>query len=321
MSYRRFFLVRLAWALIGFLIACAVVFLAFRVLQRPRLPETGTPQPPPNAQTFYELYGGRSNDPVLERFGEFLKDFFEDGSIERSFTTNRSSRATVLEALPATGAVVLPGLALALLLAFAYGLLWARAGPGARRVWRWPVYLAFGALPVGLGLWLSVQLGVKWNVFPPGNYCDFFNSSTGCEGAWQWADHLVLPWITFGLFFAAVYARILRHLLRGVLAADDEEKAPLVRRTGITVARTIGIDFGPAIGLAVFVEVVFGIPGVGRLLVVSLYGLDFPVAETALLYAALVGIGVHLLVDVVVAARDGVTRDEWRVVAPVDKPA
>jgi peptide/nickel transport system permease protein len=301
--------------LIGFLLALITVFVAFRVVQHARLQFPG-PTLPPYAETFNETYGGRSNDPVYERFGHFVRDFLDDGSIERSFVTNGSSRSVVLQALPATLALVLPGLALALLAAFVYGLVWARAGPRARRVWRWPVYVAFGALPVALALWLSLELGVRWHVFPIANYCDVFNSKTKCGGVVDWADHLVLPWITFGLFFAAVYARILRHLLSRVLGADADERPARARRTGITMARTIGIDVGPAIGLAVFVETSFQIPGVGRLLVASLYGQDFPVAETALLYAAIVGIGVHFLVDVIVAARDRVTRDEWQPLPP-----
>ena len=86
------------------------------------------------------------------------------------------------------------------------------------------------------------------------------------------------------------------------------------------MARTLAIDVGPAIGLAVFVEATFGIPGLGRLLFVSLQAQDFPVAETTLLYAVIIGIGVHFLVDVIVAARDRVTRDEWRPLPPRRKP-
>jgi peptide/nickel transport system permease protein len=157
----------------------------------------------------------------------------------------------VLDALPATAALVLPGLAFALLVAFAYGLTWARAGAGARRLWRWPVYIAFGALPVALALWLSLELGVRLHWFPIAGYCDAFNPQTKCGGVVDWADHLVLPWITFGLFFAAVYARILRYLVRRVLDADEDQKPRLERSTGLVMARTIGLDLGPAIGLAV----------------------------------------------------------------------
>jgi hypothetical protein len=57
------------------------------------------------------------------------------------------------------------------------------------------------------------------------------------------------------------------------------------------------------------------------LLVVSLYSMDFPVAETVLIYASLVGIGVHFVVEAVVGAIEPAVRDEWRFVARVKKPA
>jgi ABC-type dipeptide/oligopeptide/nickel transport system permease component len=318
MSYGRYFLIRLTWALIGFLLACLVVFVTFRVVQPAPLSAQAGELTPSDAQYYDRVYGHPAEN-VPGRFARFLGDFLDDGSIEASPTASYpSTREQVFEALPATAALVLPGLGLAFLVAFGYGFLWARSRSGERRPWSWPVYLSVGAFPTGLGLWLAALLAAHWNWFSVPN---FWAPGMGGGGGGTWTERLPLAWLTFGLFFAAVYSRMLRHFVRRVLAADDDQKAPLARSGGITMARTIGFDIGAGIGLAVFAEVVFQIPGVGRLVVIALEALDFPLAETALLYAALTGIGVHFLVDVVVAGRDAITRGEWRVVAPVEEPA
>jgi peptide/nickel transport system permease protein len=158
-------------------------------------------------------------------------------------------------------------------------------------------------------------VGFKAGWLPITGYCDFFDppSGSGCGGAVDWTEHLVLPWITLGLFFAAIYTRVLRAWFRDLSAASAEDRPRLARRARGAMARLVARDFGFAIGVAVLVEGAFTIPGLGRTLVVSLERFDFRVAEAALLYAAFLAIGVHLLVDVIVGAVDKDLRAEWPV--------
>lgn len=177
--------------------------------------------------------------------------------------------------------------------------------------------------PVWLGVWLSYFFGFKWDVLPYYVYCDFFNPpKDSCGGAVDWTKSLVLPWITFSLFFAGVYVRIIRAVVIDARAArartpDPEERRRLTRRSALSVARLTGRDAGFAIGAAVLVEAIFGIPGIGQSLMVSIGQYDFPVAETTLLYASLLAIAVHFLVDVIVGALDADLRAEWPVARPL----
>jgi peptide/nickel transport system permease protein len=306
-SFRRFFLVRLAWALVALFVATVVVFSTFRLLAaRP---------PPTGGEQDLELERSRILEPYFDRdrlflirYGEFLKDFLNDGSLGRSISTGGEPRSVALEAAPATGSLVLPGLALALGLALPFSLLW---GSPRKRLWRIPVYLAVGALPIWVGLWLSLYPGVHWGWFPVANYCDVFNPSNACGGVGDWARHLVLPWITFALFFAAVYARGLLRVIGGVRAAKEEDRRDLIRYSALGVVRMVGRDVGFAVGLAAFVEVTFQIPGLGRALFTSVYSYDFPLAETVLLWVAVFGVAAHFLVDVIAGALDANLRAEW----------
>src|SRR5439155_61219 len=52
--------------------------------------------------------------------------------------------------------------------------------------------------------------GFRLHVTPITGYCDMINPSTDCGGPVQWAYHLVLPWLTFAILFAALYVRMIR---------------------------------------------------------------------------------------------------------------
>ncbi|MEI7546393.1 MAG: ABC transporter permease subunit, partial [Mycobacteriaceae bacterium] len=70
-----------------------------------------------------------------------------------------------------------------------------------------------------------------------------------------------------------------------------------------------GLDFGALVaGGALLVEVVFGLPGVGRLTYLSLAGLDLPVIMTTVLYGAFVIVIASAVVDILYAWLDPRTR-------------
>jgi peptide/nickel transport system permease protein len=185
----------------------------------------------------------------------------------------------------------------------------------ARTRWRWayglPIYFAVGLLPVWVAIELSYYLGYRWGVIPIANYCNFFASANeGCGGPVDWIKHLILPVVTLSLAFTAVYTRMIRARL--MRAASDRE-----RRRGLLLflARVAAFDFGALIGLSVFVETAFQIPGLGRLAVVSYQAQALVVMQSVVLYAAFLGIAVSFLLDALVAALDPDLREEWRFVA------
>jgi peptide/nickel transport system permease protein len=185
----------------------------------------------------------------------------------------------------------------------------------ARTSWRWayglPIYVAVGLLPVWVSLELSYYLGVRWDIVPIANYCNFFASSgDSCGGPVNWIKHLILPVVTLSLAFAAVYTRMIRaELMRAT--SDDERRRGLL----LFLARVAAFDFGALIGLSLFVEVTFGIPGLGRLMLVSYHAQALVLMQSVVLYAAFLGIAASFLVDALVAAFDSEVRDEWRFVA------
>jgi peptide/nickel transport system permease protein len=127
------------------------------------------------------------------------------------------------------------------------------------------------------------------------------------EGGWQ---RLVLPALALSLDFSAIIARLVRSSLIEVLQQDFvrtarakglRERSVVVRhalRNGlIAVITIVGLQVGTLLGGAVVIETVFARQGIGRLAVTGILGKDFPLVQAIVLLAAVVYVGINLLVD------------------------
>ncbi|WP_169945365.1 ABC transporter permease [Microbispora sp. H11081] len=158
--------------------------------------------------------------------------------------------------------------------------------------------LTLVSLPVfWLAILLIIGFSVKWPIFP----------------AFGWGTylHLVLPAIALSTYPLAVIARLTRSSMLEVLGGDyirTARAAGLPERTVVMkyalknalvpVMTVIGLQFGALIGGAVLTETVFGIPGMGRLMVTAIEGRDYPVVRGAVLLGTVVFVVINLLVDV-----------------------
>jgi peptide/nickel transport system permease protein len=326
-SFRRYFLLRLAWALIGIWIAATIVFLAFYVWGAdPARQSCGGERA--SAACLERVRNELHTDArIPEQYVRFLWRLVSDASpgptpyVEREGGPPLDSGELAREAAPATLSLVVPALLLAAVVGTLAGTSLARVR--WRRIFDLPIYVAFGLFPTFLSLVLLIYVGVEWGVAPIANYCDFFRppKESGCGGAIEWATHLILPVIALSLYFAAVYTRVVRALAVQVRSEEDPEKQrKRRRRSSLLFGRSVGRDFGFAVGLAMFVEQVFVIPGLGYSTIQSIYADSLVETQACLLYATLLAISVQFVVDVVVGALDPGLRWE-RPVARRPKPA
>jgi peptide/nickel transport system permease protein len=157
---------------------------------------------------------------------------------------------------------------------------------------------------------LSV-LPVGTTLFPIVGYTDLGTNPL------EWAYHLVLPWITLAIGFAAVYIRFIRTLTAEQLGEDYARTAKakgastsriLVRHVGRNVAPTItvllGADIATALTGVFFVETVFSIPGLGYTGLSAIENLDYPVITGVVIVAALIAVLANTVVDLLHAVLD-----------------
>jgi peptide/nickel transport system permease protein len=135
------------------------------------------------------------------------------------------------------------------------------------------------------------------------------------ENPLQWALHLLFPWLTLAVLYAGIYARVLRGELLGALNEDYvrtarakglSERRILVKHalrcSLIPIVSLFGLDFGALVGgAALLTEVVFGLPGVGKLTFDALQNVDLPVIMGCVLYAAFFVVLANAVVDLLYA--------------------
>lgn len=123
--------------------------------------------------------------------------------------------------------------------------------------------------------------------------------------------HLILPSIALGTIPMSIIARLTRSNLLDVMGLDYIRTARskglgerfvlfrhAMRNALLPLVTVIGLQFGGLLGGAVLTESVFGLPGVGKFLVDSIFARDYPVVQGFTLTIALIFVFVNLLVDI-----------------------
>ena len=224
----------------------------------------------------------------------------------------------ILERLPATLSLMGASLSFAFAAGMALGVI------AARRVNRWPdtlistLGLIFYATPsFWFGLMAIVLFSVHLQWLPAGGFGDVAMGYTGARRVLDIAWHLVLPTLTLGLIFLAIYLRIMRASMLEVLSLDFVRTARakdlretriitrhVLRNALLPMVTLIGLQAGTMLGGAVVVESVFSLPGLGRLAYESVVQRDLNTLLGIVFVSALLVIAVKFLVDMLYARLD-----------------
>jgi peptide/nickel transport system permease protein len=133
-------------------------------------------------------------------------------------------------------------------------------------------------------------------------------------GPAQWAYHMILPWITFAILFAALYVRMIRANVMETLNEDyvrtaRAKGAPeqrilfshVLRNALLPVVTMLGMDIGVALGGAIFTETVYQLPGLGRTAVVAIQAQDLATLQGVVVFATIAILFFNLIVDLMYA--------------------
>ena len=265
--------------------------------------------------------------PIYEEYAEFLRKIVTQGSLGDSWVLRGQEVNEILvRAAPITLSLVIGGALLWMLIALPIGVLSALYPRSATsRLTTVFVLIGISAHPLWMGLMLSYLVGAKLGLTPTGGYCEVFSPATNCGGPAQWAYHLLLPWFTFALMYAAIYARMIRASTLETLNEDyvrtaRAKGAPewlvlrshVLRNAMLPVVTMLGMDIAVSLGATLFVETAYGLPGLGRLFATSLARRDFPVLLGITIYTTLVVVVVNFLIDVLYGFLDPRAKIEAR---------
>lgn len=168
-----------------------------------------------------------------------------------------------------------------------------------------------------LGIVLIILVGVKANLWfgfglPVFGYVPLRDSS-GLH-FWPWLSHLILPAIATGTGIAAILARQTRSAMLETLSQDYIRTAyakgmrewvviwrHAFRNSLIPVITVMGIVLALLLNGVVIIESVFAFKGLGRLLVDSILGRDYPMVQGVIIFIAILFISANFIVDILYA--------------------
>ncbi len=241
--------------------------------------------------------------PIYVQYGIWLNHLLH-GDLGNSLITGDPVLSEILTRVPATMELAILSMILSLLIAIPIGIIAA--------IKQYSIidnFSMIGAL-VGVSMpnfWLGLLLILFFSVYlgwlPVCGYGGF--------------EHIILPAITLGTGMAAITTRLTRSSMLEVLSQDYirtarakglSEKLVISRHAlknaFIPVITVIGLQFGYLLEGVVIVETIFAWPGVGRLLVDSIFARDFFMIQGCVLFIVIIFAFTNLLVDISYAYLD-----------------
>ncbi|MBH1935691.1 ABC transporter permease [Streptomyces sp. AV19] len=229
-----------------------------------------------------------------------------------SFQSDQPVMDLIVQRLPATASLAAGAMVLWLVIGIGSGLLSVlRRGGVTERVLTW-ITLAGTATPVfisGIGLLMLFCAYLEWLPFP--TYVPLTDDPE------QWAWNLLLPCLALALLESAKYARLTRSSLLETLAEDHVRtfraygvgERAIVGRHALrgALAPVIALtaaDFGSMFGNAMLTEAMFGLPGVGQLLVHATRTIDLPVVVGLVMVTGAAVAIANIVADVLYAVAD-----------------
>jgi peptide/nickel transport system permease protein len=234
------------------------------------------------------------------------------GDLGRSIRSNQPVSEAILQRLPITLELSALAMLISLTIALPAGIIAAVRRNSNADV----ASTVFSLLGVSmpnflLAVLLIFLLSLQLRLLPPLGYV----SPTEDLGANL--KGMIMPALTLGTALAAVVARLTRSSLLEVLNQDYVRTAwakglrervviqrHVMKNSLIPVVTVVGLQLGNLLGSAIVTETIFALPGVGRLVIDSIFQRDFPLVQGVVLYLALMFLLINLVVDLMYAYLD-----------------
>ena len=249
--------------------------------------------------------------PPVERFGRWMYGLVT-GNPGDSLRYNRPIVDMIAERLPVTLALAGVGLLFTLALGLLLGLVSARwRGTAGDRIIQGFCQINLAVPPFFMGILLILLFSLVLQWVDVRGYRDYR------EGFFPFLSSLMVPGLALGLPRSAMVAGFLRSSLVSQTGLDYVRTAKskgasdarvLYRHMFVNalvpVLSTLGIVAAELLGGSLIVEQVFGLPGLGSLLILAIGARDFPLIQTMVVYIAAVVVLVNLAIDLLYRAAD-----------------
>jgi peptide/nickel transport system permease protein len=257
--------------------------------------------------------------PILEQYGIFVRSAL-GGNLGMSFVFGRPAMEVILERMPATLELAILAMIISVGLGVPLGM-YSGLFP-ERKLSKFIMacsILGFSLPTFWVGLVLIMIFAVQLGWLPStgrGPTTELFGIPVSILN-WEGLRYALLPAVNLALFKLALIIRLTRAQVREQSLLDYIRFArakglPRARVIGVHLLKNIliplvtvvGLELGSVIAFAIVTETVFAWPGMGKLVIDSIFQLDRPVVVAYLMVVVLMFIIINLVVDLLYSALD-----------------
>lgn len=246
------------------------------------------------------------DQPVLVQIGKWFANMAK-GDLGESIFLNQPVTQAIGEHLGVTMALTI----FAMIIATTIGVLLGVLSAVNRGNIIDQVSMVFSVVGVSIPeFWLALNLillfAVHHQIFPIGGYVPF------SENPLESIKCLVLPALSLGLTQAAFIARMVRSSVLEILDQEYVRTAMakgliyrkvvmkhVLKNAMVPIVTVVGMTFSVLLGGAIAIEMVFNLPGIGRLLMNAVLRRDYPLIQGIVLFIAAAYIIINLIVDLI----------------------
>jgi peptide/nickel transport system permease protein len=308
---------RLAQGLVLLLAMSVLVFVAVYAIGNPVTMLINPSSPPEVIEETIRRLG--LDQPMHVQYWRFLTHALQ-GDLGVSYISSQPAIRLIVERFPATLELTLTAMLIALLVGLPCGLVagyWPR-GIVARTIGTLSV-IGISLPTFWIGLMLITVLSIQLGLFPTGGRGPI-STILGLESSlftllgWR---HIALPAFNLSLFPMALVIRLTRAGVQENVSANHIRYARakglspsrimfryVLKSISIPIITVLGIVFGVLLAFGVVTETVFAWPGMGKLLIESIYRLDRPVIVAYLIVVVLMFVVINFLVDFIYTLLD-----------------
>ncbi len=266
------------------------------------------------------------DEPVMKQFTSYFGGIFTGREIKTggftkecpvpclgySYVANDPVTKLIVERIPVTLSVALGAMVFFLLIGITTGVYAAiHRGTildkllvgGSLVLSAFPYYI--------VALLAAIYLSIQYEIFPRGGYVPL------TQNPWGWFKGLLLAWFVLGLVYATQYARYTRAAMVEALGEDYVRTARAkglsrrkvyfrhaLRAALTSVVTILGLDLASLFAGTIFTERIFDVQGLGILALNAFNVGDLPLIMGSVLYAAIILVGLNILIDIVYSFLD-----------------
>lgn len=255
-----------------------------------------------------ELYG--LDQPPIVQLGRYIWSVFTL-DLGYSYRQNAPVLDIIMDQLPSTLLLMLTSIGIAVTVGMIAGVI---ASVKVNTFWDVVISLAavffFAAPTFWLGIMLIIVFSVWLGWLPVGGMSTIGMDYGLVGNVIDVIEHLILPSVSLGLFYAAIYTRVMRASMLEVFSLEFVRTARakglsrtrvifahVFRNALLPVVTLLGLQLGTVLGGSVVIEAVFSWPGIGSLMLDSVMSRNYPVVLGVFVLSAVVVAFANLLVD------------------------